>query len=171
MEDVEYRPQRGLGTRALVKACTASAAAVILFSVGDHTPGLAYLGAIPAVMAIAWFASYSAHRRYRCRLTAMGIESRRFRTRFIPWAHVRNVQVVERVTVAQVAVRGSRAAGRYGRRSGSGARKIAAVKVQAANGRWRELALPVAWENAPDSDFTSKAGVIKDRWRAETVRK
>jgi hypothetical protein len=40
--------------------------------------------------------------------------------------------------------------------------------VQQANGRWRELALPVSWENAPDPDFSDKAGVIKDRWRAAT---
>jgi hypothetical protein len=168
VEDVEYRPQRGLGTRTLVKACTATAAAVILFSVGNHAPGLAYLAAIPAVMAVAWFASYAVQRRYRCRLTAAGIESRRLRTRSISWAQIREVQVVQRVTVAQVAVRGSRAAGRYGSRSGGGARKIAAVRVLQANGRWRELPVPVAREDAPDSDFTDKAGVIKNRWRAVT---
>jgi len=169
MEDVEYRPQRSLGTRTLVKACTGAAAAVLLLSVGNQTPALAYLAAIPAVLAIAWFASYAIQRRHLARLAATGIESRRLRTRFIPWAQIRGVQVVERVQVAQIAVRGSRAAGRYGSRSGAGARKIAAVKVQQANGRWRELALPVAWENAPDSDFMSKAGVIKDRWRAATA--
>lgn len=127
MEDVEYRPQRALGTRTLVKACTATAAAVIMLSVGDHIAGLAYLAAVPAVMAIIWFGSYAVQRRYRCRLTATGIECRRLRTSFIPWAQVRNVQVVERVQIAQIAVRGSRAAGRYGSSSGAGARKIAAV--------------------------------------------
>jgi hypothetical protein len=32
--------------------------------------------------------------------------------------------------------------------------------------RWRELAMPLAWENAPDPEFTNKAKVIRDRWRA-----
>jgi hypothetical protein len=170
VKDVEYLPQRGLGTRTLVKACTATAIAVILISAGNHTPGLAYLGAIPALAAISWFASYALQRRYRCRLTAAGIESRRLRTRFVPWAQVREVQVVQRVQVAQVAVRGSRAAGRYGSRSGAGSRKIAAVRVRGADGRWRELPLPVAREDAPDSDFMNKAGEIRDRWRAAAAQ-
>ena len=28
--------------------------------------------------------------------------------------------------------------------------------------------MPVAWENAPDPEFTDKAEEIKDRWRAAT---
>lgn len=99
-------------------------------------------------------------------LTATGIESRRLRTRFIPWAQIRDIQVVERVTVAQLAVLGNRTAGRFGSRPGRGARKVAAIRVQRANGRRRELAMPVAWENAPDPGFTRKADVIKDHWRA-----
>jgi hypothetical protein len=170
VEDVEYLPQRSLGTRTLVKACTATAIAVILFSVGNHTPGLAYLGAIPALAAIGWFASYAIQRRYRCRLTPAGIATRRLRTRFVPWTEIRDVQVVQRVQVAEIAVRGSRAAGRYGSTSGAGARKIASIRLQAANGRWRELPLPVAREDAPDSDFMSKAAEIRDRWRAVTSR-
>jgi len=44
------------------------------------------------------------------------------------------------------------------------------VKVQLANGRWRELAMPVVWENAHDPDFTTKVAAIKDRWHAATGR-
>lgn len=50
--------------------------------------------------------------------------------------------------------------------SGGGSRKIACMRVQQANGRWRELAMPVVWENAPDPDFTAKANAIKGRWQA-----
>jgi hypothetical protein len=168
VEDVEYRPQRGLGTLVLIRACVATAAAAMLSSLGIQNPAVIYVAAFSAVLAIAWFASYAAQRRLRSRLTATGIESRRLRTRFIPWAQIRDVQVVGRVTVAQAAVPGNRAAGHYGGRLGRGARKVAAVRVRQADGRWRELAMPVVRENAPDPDFTSKAGVIKDRWQAVT---
>ena len=40
-------------------------------------------------------------RRLRVRLAATGIESRRLRTRFIPWTQIRDVKVVNRVTVAR----------------------------------------------------------------------
>jgi hypothetical protein len=60
----------------------------------------------------------------------------------------------------------SRASGRRSTRSGGGARKLSSVRVQQANGRWRELPVPVAWENAPDPEFTVKAAEIRDRWRA-----
>jgi hypothetical protein len=100
------------------------------------------------------------------RLTDTGIESRRLRTKVIAWTQIRDVQVVNRVTVAQLAVMGSRASGRRSTRSGGGARKLSSVRVQQANGRWRELPVPVAWENAPDPEFTRKAEEIKERWRA-----
>jgi hypothetical protein len=170
VEDVEYRPQRRVGINSLIKACVATAVAAMLLSAGLQSRTATYVAVFPAAMAVAWFAAFAAHRRRRCRLTATGIESRHLRTRFIQWAQIRDVQVVERVTVAHIAVRGNRAAGRYGSSSGGGARKIASIRVQGANGRGRELAMPVVWENAPDPDFTRKAGVIQDHWRAATGR-
>ena len=166
MDDVEYRPQRGVGTRALVNACVAVAMTALLLSAANIDRAYLYLAAFPAAWAVAWLAAYVVRRRLRCRLTAAGIETRRVRTRFIPWAEIREVQVTKRVTVARVAVRGNRASGRFGSRSGGGARKVAAVRVQQANGRWLELAMPVVWENAHDSDFTTKAAAIKNRWQA-----
>lgn len=168
VEDVEYLPQRGVGVPVLIRACVTAASAAILFSLGTQARAAVYVAVFPAAAAVALLASYAVQRRLRCRLTAAGIESRRLRTRFIPWAQIREVQVTRRVTVAQVAVLGNRAAGRYGSRSGGATRKVAAVKVQLANGRWRELAMPVVWGNAPDPDFTTKAAAIKDRWRAAT---
>jgi hypothetical protein len=127
-----------------------------------------YLAVFPAVIAIPSFAAYTSSRRLRTRLTVVGIESRRLRTRFIPWAQIRDIQVVKRVTVTNVPVIGNRTAGRYGSRSGVATRKEATIRVQQANGRWRELAMPAVWGNAPDPDFTSKARVIEDWWRAAT---
>ena len=162
-EDVEYRPQRGLGTLTLVKAWFAVVVAAIVLSLGLQHPAAPYLAAFPAAAAIAWFAAYAGKRRLRVRLAPTGIESRRLRTRVIPWTQIRDVKVVTRFTVAHLAVRGSRS--RYTSGSGGGARKLSSVRVQLANGRRRELAMPVAWENAPDPEFTDKANVIKDRWR------
>ena len=166
MENVEYGPQPSLGTPTLVKAWLALAATAILLLLGIGARPAAYVAGFPTLAAIAWFAAYAGKRRLRTRLTAAGIESRRLGTRVIPWAEIRDVKVVNRVTVAQLAVMGSRASGRRSTRSGGGARKISSVRVQQANGRWRELSMPVAWENAPDPEFTDKANVIKDRWRA-----
>jgi hypothetical protein len=168
MEDVEYGPQPSLGTPTLVKAWLALAATAILLLLGIGAPPAAYVAGFPALAAIAWFAAYAGKRRLRTRLTAAGIESRRLRTRVIPWAEIRDVKVVNRVTVARIAVRGSRNGARYGSRSGSGARKLSWVRVQQANGRWRALAMPEAWENAPDPEFTDKANAIKHRWQAAT---
>ena len=168
MEDVEYTPQRGLGNATLARAILALIAAGILLSLSFQSPAAAVAAAFPAALAVAWFTSYAGKRRLRARLTATGIETRRLRAWDIPWAQIRDVQVVNRVTVAQLPVMGSRAGGRRSTRSGGGARKLSSVRVQQANGRWRELPVPVAWENAPDPEFTRKAAEIKERWRAAT---
>ena len=166
MEDVEYTPQRGVGNATLARAIIAVAVTGILVSLSVQSPAAAVVAAFPAALAVAWFTSYAGQRRLRARLTATGIESRRLRTKVIPWTQIRDVQVVNRVTVAQLAVMGSRASGRRTTSSGGGARKLSSVRVQQANGRWRELPLPVAWENAPDPGFTRKAEEISERWRA-----
>lgn len=168
MEDIEYRPQRGIGAVALLRAGVATVFAAILFSLGFQTRAAVYLAAFPAAAAITWFGAYVLQRRLRSRLTATRIEIRRLRTRFIPWAEIRDIQVLTWKTVAEVPVLGNRATGRYSTRSGGGGRKVAAVRVQRVNGRWLELGMPVAKENAPDPDFMSKANVIRDRWRAAT---
>jgi hypothetical protein len=166
MEDVEYRPQPSLGTPTLIKAWLALALTVILLLLGIGARPAAYVAGFPFAAALAWFAAYAAKQRLRTRLTAAGIESRRLRTRVILWAQIRDVKVVNRVTVAHLAVMGSRNGARYSTRSGGGARKLSSVRVQLVNGRWKELAMPVAWENAPDPEFTNKANAIRDRWRA-----
>ena len=168
MDDVEYGPQRGLGNATLGRAIVALIVTAVLLSLSFQSAAAGVVAAIPAVVAIASFASYATKRRLRARLTATGIESRRVRTRDIPWAQIRDVQIVNRVTVAQLPVMGSRASGRRTTRSGGGARKLSSVRVQQANGRWRELPVPVAWENAPDPEFTRKAAEIRERWRAAT---
>ena len=166
MEDVEYRAQRGLGNATLARAIIAVVITAILVSLSIQSRAAAFVAVVPAALAIGWFTSYAAKRRLRARLTATGIESRRLRTKVIPWTQIRDVKVVNRVTVAQLAVMGSRASGRRTTRSGGGARKISSVKVQQANGRWKELPVPVAWENAPDPEFMRKAEEIRERWRA-----
>jgi hypothetical protein len=167
VEDVEYRPQRSAGTFTLLRACIAAAVAVLLQSLGFRQT--TYIMLLPAVLAIAWFADYAVKRRLRARLTETGIESRRLRTTFIPWAQIRDVQVVGAAVLGDGAVvLGNGAAGSWGGRSERGSRKAATVRVQQADGSWLELAMPVVWENAPDPDFASKVGVIKDRWQAAT---
>jgi hypothetical protein len=166
VEDLEYRAQRGLGNATLARAIIAVLITGILLSLSVQSPAAAFVAAIPAALAIGWFTSYAANRRLRARLTDTGIETRRLRTKVIPWTQIRDVKVVNRVTVAQLAVMGSRASGRRTTRSGGGARKLSSVRVQYANGRWRELPVPVAWENAPDPEFTGKAEEIRERWRA-----
>jgi hypothetical protein len=166
VEDLEYRAQRGLGNATLARAIIAVLITGILLSLSVQSPAAAFVAAIPAALAIGWFTSYAAKRRLRARLTDTGIETRRLRTKVILWTQIRDVKVVNRVTVAQLAVMGSRASGRRTTRSGGGARKLSSVRVQYANGRWRELPVPVAWENAPDPEFTGKAEEIRERWRA-----
>src|ERR1700677_1139948 len=166
VEDLEYRAQRGLGNATLARAIIAVLVTGILLSLSIQSPAAAFVAAFPAALAIGWFTSYAAKRRFRARLTNTGIESRRLRTKVIPWTQIRDVKVVNRVTVAQLAVMGSRASGRRSTRSGGGARKLSSVRVQQANGRWRELPVPVAWENVPDPEFTRKAEEIRERWRA-----
>jgi hypothetical protein len=168
VEDVEYRAQRGLGNATLARAIIAVLITGILVSVSIQSRAAVFVAAFPAALSIAWFTSYATKRRLRARLTATGIESRRLRTKVIPWTQIRDVQVVNRVSVAQLAVMGSRASGRRTTSSGGGARKLSSVRVQQANGRWRELPVPVAWENAPDPEFARKAEEIKERWRAAT---
>lgn len=164
MDVVEYQPQPGIGIFTLVRACVAAAVAVLLFSLGEPVP--MYAAALPAAAAIAWFAAYAGQRRRRTRLTATGIESRRFRTNVIPWAQIRDVQVVDRAQAATARAGGYYAPGPWSSRSGGGARKVASVRVQQADGRWQELAMPAAWEHGRDPDFAAKADVIKDRWQA-----
>lgn len=48
VEDVEYRPQRGLGTATLVKAWFAVVVAAIVLSLGLQQPAAVYLAAFPA---------------------------------------------------------------------------------------------------------------------------
>jgi hypothetical protein len=167
VEDVEYRPQRRAGMFTLLRACITAAVAVLLQSLGFRQT--TYVALLLGVLAIAWFADYAVKRRLRIRLTETGIESRGLRTGFIPWAQVRDVQVMGAVVVGNSAVVvGNGAAGNWGGRQGGATRKVASVRVQQADGSWRELAMPVVWENAPDPDFTSKVAVIKDRWQAAT---
>ena len=75
MSDVEYRPQRGVGTRALVSACIALAVAAVLFSLGTQSRADSYVAVFPAVVALVAFTVYAARRRLRCRLTLNGIDS------------------------------------------------------------------------------------------------
>jgi len=166
VEDLEYRAQRGLGNATLARAIIAVLVTGILLSLSIQSPAAAFVPAFPAALAIGWFTSYAAKRRLRARLTDTGIETRRLRIKVIPWTQIRDVKVVNRVTVAKLAVMGSRASGRRSTRSGGGARKLSSVRVQLANGRWRELPVPVAWENSPDPEFTGKAEEIRERWRA-----
>lgn len=167
MEDVEYLPQSSLGTSTLAKAWVAVGVMAALLVLGVlGTRAAVFVAGFPFAAAAGWFAAYAAKQRLRTRLTAAGIESRRLRTRVIAWAEIRDVKVVNRVTVGQVAVMGSRASGRRSTRSGGGARKLSSVRVQLANGRWKELAMPVAWENAGDPEFANKARAIRERWQA-----
>jgi hypothetical protein len=168
VEDVEYRPQRRVGITNLLTACLLTATFAVVLSTAPQSRAALYTAPFPAAIAMAWLAAYVVKRRLRTRLTLTGIESRRLRTRVIPWAEIRDVEVVRRFQVASIAVLGNRTAGRYTTRSGRGNRKVAWVRVRQANGRWRQLAMPVVWEYAPDPDFTTKAEVIKDRWRAAT---
>ena len=146
VEDVEYRPQRSLGTPTLVKACFAATATAILLLLGIGVPAAVYVAGFPAAAGIAWFAAYAGKRRLRARLTAAGIESRRLRTRFVPWTQIRDVKVVNRVTVAHLAVRGSRNGARYGSRSCSPCGPGLAI----AGG-----ADPRDWGRASDSDVVT----------------
>ena len=166
MGDVEYRPQSGLGNASLGRAIVALIVTAVLLSLSVQNAAAGVVAAFPAVLAIAWLASYASKRRSRALLTPTRIQIRRLRTRDIPWAQIRDVQIVSRVQVAQLPVMGSRATGRRSTRSGGGARKLSSVRVQQANGRWRELPVPVAFENAPDPEFTRKAEEIREHWRA-----
>ena len=169
MEDVEYRPQSSLGTSTLAKAYFAVAVMGRIAVARYSDPRRVYMAAFPFAAGNGWFS------RLRRQATAPHPANRHrdrespLRTRLIPWAQIRDVKVVNRVTVARVAVVGNRSPAAMSSRSGGGARKLSSVRVQHPNGRSRELAMPVAWENAPDPEFTNKAG-SSGTWRAAVGR-
>jgi hypothetical protein len=170
MEDIEFRPARGFRISVLVRACVALVLAAIFLTLTEVSPAYGLIAVFPGFVAACLLVSYASSRRFRTRLTAQGIESRRYRTRFVPWGSVRNIETVSWERIADVPVIGNRAAGRPASRRGGANRKVATVRIQKADGHWLELAVPVVTGRDSDPDFTDKVRLIRDRWRAAIGR-
>lgn len=99
MNDIEYRPQRGVGVNALIWACVMTVLAVLASPVGP-LGDFAWPVLFPAAAAVACFARYVLARRRRCRLTSTGITSRYLLSRTVAWADIRDIQVFELAKMA-----------------------------------------------------------------------
>jgi hypothetical protein len=168
MDDLEFRPGRGFNTGIVLRACTALAFTAIFLILASFSPAYGLIALFPGLTALGLLVNYACRRRFRTRLTAQGIESRRYRTIFVPWDTVRNIEIVDFARIANVPVTGSKLTGRPASRRGGVNRKIAVVRIQKPNGHWLELAVPVVTGRQPDPAFSDKVRLIRDHWQAAT---
>jgi hypothetical protein len=92
VEDVEFRLGRGYRTRPLAQGCLALVVAAALFAAGFHMPALQWLAVLPLAYAAGSFAVCAWRGLVSTRLTARGIEIRRFRRRLVPWQAIRDIE-------------------------------------------------------------------------------
>jgi hypothetical protein len=141
--EVEFRPPRGFSARTLGRGCVALVATALFLALGILSPVNAWIAVIPGLVAAGLFVDYAFQRRFRTRLTAQGIEARGYRTSFVPWASVRDVETVSFNQVAAVPVKGSRLTGQRASGGGRKNRKVAEIRVQNSRGHWLKLKTPV----------------------------
>jgi hypothetical protein len=104
VDDVEFRLGRGYRTRPLALGCLALVVAAALYAAGLHMPTLQWLAVVPLAYAAGSFAVWAWRGHVSTRLTARGIEIRRFRRRLVPWQAIRGIETISSDHVADVPV-------------------------------------------------------------------
>jgi len=97
------------------------------------------------------------------RLTARGIEIRRYRRKLVPWQAIRDVETISYDRVADVPVANERT--RIQSPRGRGPRTVAAVQIVRTSGHRIRLPAPLVTRSKDDPDFEDKVQMIKARWR------
>jgi hypothetical protein len=99
------------------------------------------------------------------RLTARGIEIRRYRRKLVPWQAIRDIETIsfDRVADVPVANVGTRSQSPSPR--GRGPRTVAAVQIVRTSGHRIRLPAPRVTRSKDDPDFHDKVQIIKTRWR------
>lgn len=99
------------------------------------------------------------------RLTARGIEIRRYRRKLVPWQAIRDIETISFDRVADVPVVAADFGNRMQSPRGRGPRTVAAVRVVRTNGHRIRLPAPRVTRSKDDPDFHDKVQMIKERWR------
>jgi hypothetical protein len=97
------------------------------------------------------------------RLTARGIEIRRYRRKLVPWQAIRDIETISYDRVADVPVADERT--RIQSPRGRGPRTVAAVQIVRTSGHRIRLPAPLVTRSKDDPDFEDKVQMIKARWR------
>ncbi len=163
MDDVEFRLGRGCRILPLVQGCFTLVLAVALYAGGLHMPALRGLALLPLAYAVGCFAVCAWRAHVSTRLTARGIEIRRFRRRLVPWEAIRDIETIgyDRVDDVPVANVRTRVASPRGRGPGT----VAAVRIVRTSGHRMRLPAPLVTNSQGDSGFNDKVQLIKERWQ------
>jgi hypothetical protein len=103
------------------------------------------------------------HGRGSTRLTARGIEIRRYRRTLVPWQAIRDIETISFDRVADVPIANNRT--RIQSPRGRGPRTVAAVQIVRTSGHRIQLPAPLVTRSKDDPDFHDKVQMIKARWR------
>jgi hypothetical protein len=163
VQDVEFRLGRGYRTLPLVQGCFALVLAAALYAAGLHEPVLQGLAVLPLAYAAGSFAFCVWRGHVSTRLTARGIEVRRYRHRFVRWEDITSVETIGYDRVADVPVAGSRT--RIVSSRGRGPGTVAAVQIVRTSGHWIRLPAPLVTNSQTDPEFNDKVQLIKARWQ------
>ena len=164
MDDVEFRLGRGFRTRPLVQGCIALVLAAALFAAGLHMPALQWLAVFPLAYAAGSFAVCAWRAHVSTRLTAQGIEIRRYRRRLVPWPAIRSIEAISSDHVADVPVANVRTQSASSPR-GRGPRTVAAVRIVRTSGHRIQLPAPLVTDSQDDPYFDDKVQLIRERWQ------
>jgi hypothetical protein len=176
---VEFRPSRRQRTRLLVQGGVALVLAAALYAARLHMFALPspasgspatpseissqWLAVFPLAYAAGSFAVYAWRGQLSTRLTARGIEIRRYRRRLVPWQAIRDVETIGYDRVAYVPVANNRA--RTVSPRDRGPRTVAAVQIVRTGGHRIQLPAPLVTRSQDDPDFNDKVRLIKARWQ------
>jgi hypothetical protein len=163
VEDVEFRLGRGYRTLPLVQGCFTLVIAAALYAGGIHMPALQGLAVFPLAYAAGCFTFCAWRSHVSTRLTARGIEIRRFRCRFVPWETIRGIETIGYGRVGDVPVANVRT--RVASPGGRGPGTVAAVQIVRISGHRIRLPAPLVTNSQSDSGFNDKVQLIKARWQ------
>ena len=163
MDDVEFRLGRAYRTRPLAQGCIALVLAAALYAAGLNMPAVRGLAVLALAYAAGSFAVCARNSHVRTRLTAQGIEIRRYRRKVVPWPAVSDIKITGSGHAADAPVTSIRT--RTGTPRGRGPRTVAKVEVARARGHRVRLPAPLVTSSHDDPDFDDKAELIKTRWR------
>jgi hypothetical protein len=175
VDDIEFRLARGYRTRLLVQGGVALVLAAALYAArlhrfvhpsphgGPSEIRSQWLAIVPLVYAAGSFAVYAWRGQLSARLTARGIEIRRYRRRLVPWQAIRDIETISYDRVACVPVANNRT--RTVSPRDRGPRTVAAVQIVRTGGHRIKLPAPLVTRSQDDPDFNDKVRLIKARWQ------